>query len=153
MTDDMAPPAPTATAAPPPPSAGVRWGGYLVLLALLLGIGLLLSWRPLRPAFLVPEWLWWYFSGAYGVGFFATAVVLASGMAQDAADLMLVRGWRVLARATILLMIVALAGLAVWAWRHGHHVTAVIAALMGTVGPLARRALPGLPRAQARYKS
>ena len=27
-----------------------------------------------------------------------------------------------------------------------------IAALMGTVGPLARRALPGLPRAQARYK-
>lgn len=153
MTDDaVAPAAPKATAAAPA-SAPVRWGGYVVLMALLLGGGLLLSWRPLRPAFLVPEWMWWYFSGAYGVGFFATAVVLASGMAQDAADLMLVRGWRLLARATILLMIVALAGLAVWAWRHGHHVTAVIAALTATVGPIARRAFPGLPRATARYKT
>lgn len=132
--------------------ARVRWVGKALLLALLLGGGFLLAWRPLRPAFLVPEWMWWFFTGGHGEAFFATSVVLASGIALDAADLLLARRLRPLAYLLVLATIAALAALALWSYQHGHPLVALVAVLMATVGPIARRVFPGLPRAKARYR-
>jgi hypothetical protein len=139
------------TAGEPTWSAAVRWRSYLLLLAILLGGGLLLAWRPLRPS-VVPRWLWWFLTGAYGEGFFATAVVLASSMGQDAVDLLLGRRLRALAWVLVLALIGALAGISIYSFQHGRPIVGVIAALMATVGPLARHVFPGLPRARARYR-
>lgn len=178
MTADAAPtPPPTApttsagvTAEPPPAGAtakpatadadgkpkqwraSVRWGGYVLVMIGLLGLGYVFTKSWLWPKFIMPAWMWALMSGWHGEAFYSTAVVLASGMVGDAADMLLVRGRRLLARLAILLMIVALAVLAVWSWRHGHYLVAIMAALMATVGPLARRAWPGLPRAQIRKR-
>jgi hypothetical protein len=123
-----------------------------LLLALLLGLGSLLAWRPLRPAFLLPEWLWWFLTGGHGEALFATSVVLASRMVLEAADLLRARRLRALSYLLVLAMIAALAGLAVWSYHHAHPLVALMAAVMATVGPITRRLFPGLPRAKARYR-
>jgi hypothetical protein len=138
-----------ATRAPTP---AMKWTGYLVVLGFLLGMGFLFAWPPLRPAFLIPEWMWWFSSGAHGEAYFIGAVILGAGMAQEGADVLLRRGWRVIARGAVLLAIVALAGLAVLAYQHERTLLSLVAALMASVGPLARRAMPGLPHAQARIR-
>ena len=154
MTEPVPPPPSLAAPAAGKPAArgSVRWGGYTVVMIGLLGTGYVLAHAWLWPKFMMPAWMWAVISGWHGEAFYTAAVVLASGMVGDAADMLLTRGRRVLARVVILLMIVALAFLAVWAYRHHRWLIAIIAALMATVGPLARRVWPGLPTATARVR-
>lgn len=154
---EPAPPAPavstaTATDAPPPARASVRWGSYTIVMLGLLGLGYVLSKSWLWPTSIMPGWMWLFVSAGHGQACYATAILLGNGMVGDAADMLLTRGWRVLARLVTLLGVIALAVLAVWAWRHQHWLVAVAAAVVATLGSLTHRLWPGLPRARARIR-
>ncbi|MEQ1736560.1 MAG: hypothetical protein ABL886_09185 [Rhodoglobus sp.] len=158
MTVDATPsakdasPTPTPTTTQAEPRASVRWGGYAVAMIALLGLGYVLSTSWLWPEFIMPAWMWAIVSMWHGQACYATAVVLASGMVGDAADLLLVRALRLLAGLVILLAIVGFGALSVWSYQRELYLIAISAALMATVGPLVRRLRPGLPRAKARIR-
>lgn len=145
------PPAPSpgerADAPPPTPGPGSRWGGYLVVLGLLVGLGWLAS-RPASRPRLVPRWLWWFLTGMDGQAFYAAAVLLTAGAATDLVDTQVAAGRRTLGRLLLLVALVGLAALAVVSLRAHLYLVAAAAALMGVVGSLPRRAFPGLPRAR-----
>jgi hypothetical protein len=142
----------SATPAEARPRASVRWASYAIVMTGLLTLGYVFSRSWLWPTSIMPGWVWFCVSGARGQAFYATAVILASGVGADATDLLLERGHRRAARMAVLLLVVGMGALAVVTFRAELRLVALAAALMACVGPLARRAFPGLPRARVRSR-